>query len=249
MMFRCGVLCLALCAPGGGAARPPLTVCAAVSLTDALEAIAREYAAAGGGPVRFNFAGSNTLAQQLAHGAPADLFISADVDQMRVAILARVIDESTWVPLLANRLAIVTRPGGPSIADGRDLIQPAIRRIAIGDPEAVPAGVYARRYLENLHVWDSVRGRIVPVANVRAALAAVTNGSVEASIVYQSDTVGVDVHAVIVDGRGAPNIVYPAAIVRNSQNREEAQRFLAFLRGPQAYKVFARYKFAPVGPH
>jgi len=245
-MLRRAALCLACCAAFLGAAPPPVTVCAAISLTDALEAIAREYEAGGGGPVRFNFAGSNTLARQLANGAPADLFISADDEQMNVAVLAHVIDESTRVPLLTNRLAIATRRGGPSIAGGRDLTQPAIRRIAIGDPEAVPAGVYARRYLESLHVWETVRQRIVPVANVRAALAALTNGSVEASIVYQSDTVGVDVQAFIVTGSGAPDIVYPAALVRSSQNREAAQRFLTFLRGPQAARIFAAYKFTPL---
>jgi molybdate transport system substrate-binding protein len=249
MMRLCAAVCLALFAGAGGVAPQPITVCAAISLTDALEAIAREYAAAGGGSVRFNFASSNTLARQLVNGAPADLFISADTAQMDVTALAGVIDASTRINLLANRLAIATRRGGPSIADGRDLTQPAIRRIAIGDPAAVPAGVYARRYLENLHVWEAVQDRIVPVANVRAALAALTNGSVDASIVYRSDIVGVDVQAAIVEGRGAPNIVYPAAIVTRSPNRAEAQRFLAYLRGAQAYKVFAAYKFTPLGPH
>jgi molybdate transport system substrate-binding protein len=249
MMRLCAAVCLALFAGAGEVAPQPITVCAAISLTDALEAIGREYAASGGGPVRFNFASSNTLARQLVNGAPADLFISADEAQMDVTASAGVIDVSTRVNLLGNRLAIVTRHGGLSIAGARDLMQPAIRRIAIGDPAAVPAGVYARRYLENQRVWDSVQPRIVPVANVRAALASVTNGSVDAAIVYQSDTVGVDVQAVIVDGPGAPNIVYPAAIVKSSQNREQAQRFFAFLREPEAAKVFARYKFTPLGPH
>jgi molybdate transport system substrate-binding protein len=227
----------------------PLTVSAAVSLTDALEAIAREYARVGGGPVRFNFAGSNTLAQQLAHGAPADLFISADVEQMTIASRAGAIDDSTQVPLLANRLAIATRRGGPAIADGRGLMNPSIRRVALGDPAAVPAGVYARLYLEHVGVWPSVQDRIVPVANVRAALAALMNGSVDAAIVYQSDLVGLDVQAAIIEGQGAPNIVYPAAIVKRSRNRAEAERFLAFLRGAAAASVFARYRFTPLGPH
>jgi molybdate transport system substrate-binding protein len=248
MMIRCGALCLVLFVAGARVPPQPVTVCAAISLSDALEAIAREYAAAGGGPVRFNFAGSNTLAQQLVHGAPADLFISADVEQMNAAIRGNAIDASTRINLLANRLAIVTRRGTAPIRDGGDLVQPAIRRIAIGDPVAVPAGVYARRYLESLGVWEAVQGRVVPVANVRAALATVMNGSVDAAIVYESDALGTDVQAVIVDGRGAPNITYPAAIVKRSQNREAAQRFLAFLRGPEASRVFARYKFAPLGP-
>jgi molybdate transport system substrate-binding protein len=75
------------------------------------------------------------------------------------------------------------------------------------------------------------------------------NGSVDASIVYESDTVGIDVHAVIIDGRDAPEIVYPAAIVKTSQNRDEARRFLTFLRGPAASRIFARYKFTPLNAH
>lgn len=226
----------------------PLTVSAAISLTDALEAIAKEYAA-GGGPVRFNFAGSNTLARQLANGAPADLFISADVAQMDIAEQAGVIDAASRINLLGNHLALVTRQGGPPVRSATDLAQASIHRIAIGDPAAVPAGVYARSYLEKLRVWDTVQDRIIPAANVRAALAALMNGSVDAAVVYESDTVGTDVQAYVVEGRDAPTIVYPAAILKTSQNREEAQRFLAFLKGAAASRIFARYKFTPLSPH
>jgi molybdate transport system substrate-binding protein len=237
---------LGLLLAAGGAAPPPITVSAAISLTDALEAIARDYAAAGGGAVRFNFAGSNTLARQLVNGAPADLFISADEAQMDVAARAGVIDPATRINLLANRLALVTRRGGPAIASARDLSQPGIRRIAIGEPAGVPAGVYARRYLETLRLWDTLQDRMVPVANVRAALTAVTNGSADAAIVYQSDTASADVQVVVIDGRDAPDIAYPAAILQRSTNRAAAVQFLAFLRGPQAAAVFARYKFIPL---
>src|SRR5580765_5554842 len=102
------VLALALLQP---AAPPPLTVAAAISLTDALEEVARAYAAAGGGQVRFNFAGSNVLARQIINGAPADVFISADEAQMDVAERAGAIDRATRVPLLGNRLAVITRKG------------------------------------------------------------------------------------------------------------------------------------------
>jgi molybdate transport system substrate-binding protein len=227
----------------------PLTVSAAVSLTDALDTIAREYAAAGGAPVRFNFAGSNTLARQLVNGAPADIFISADEAQMDVAVRAGAIDPSSRVDLLANRLAIVARPDGVPIHGARDLAAPAVRRIALGDPAAVPAGVYARRYLESAGLWGRVASRIVPVGNVRAALAAVLNGSADAAMVYESDTVSAgSLRAVIVTGPGIPRIVYPAAIAARSGNRSQAERFLAFLRGERAAAVFVRYKFTPLAP-
>jgi molybdate transport system substrate-binding protein len=226
----------------------PVTVCAAVSLTDALEAIAKEYEAAGGGPVRFNFAGSNTLARQLANGAPADLFISADEAQMDVAVQAGAVDRSSRVDLLGNRLAIVVRPGTAPIGAAADLARAGISRIALGDPAAVPAGVYARRYLQSAGLWRGVADRIVPVGNVRAALAAVMNGSADAAIVYESDTVAAgSLNSVVISGANVPRIVYPAALVTRAANRAEAQRFLAFLRGPQAAAVFARYKFTPLG--
>jgi molybdate transport system substrate-binding protein len=234
-----------LCSLG---AAPPLTVCAAVSLTDALEAIAKEYEATGGGPVRFNFAGSNTLARQLANGAPADLFISADEAQMDVAARAGAIDLSSRVDLLGNRLAIVARPGTAPIGAAADLARADISRIALGDPAAVPAGVYARRYLESAGLWGAVAERIVPVGNVRAALAAVMNGSADAAIVYESDTVAAgSLKSVVISGSNVPRIAYPAALVTRAVNRAEAQRFLAFLRGPQAAAVFTRYKFTPLG--
>jgi molybdate transport system substrate-binding protein len=218
-----------------------------VSLTDALEAIAKEYEAGGGGPVRFNFAGSNTLARQLVNGAPADLFISADEAQMDVVVRAGVVEPASRVDLLGNRLAIVAPLSQGPLRPGQ---LPAVRRLAIGDPAAVPAGVYARRFLEAAGLWRSVADRVVPVGNVRAALAAVLNGSVDAAIVYESDLVAAgSMSSVIVTGPDAPRIVYPAAIVTRAANRAEAQRFLAFLRGPQAAAVFARYKFAPLGPH
>jgi molybdate transport system substrate-binding protein len=224
---------------------PPITVSAAASLTDALEEIARAYAGAGGGPVRYNFAGSNVLARQVAAGAPVDLFISADAAQMEVAQAAGAIDERTRINLLGNRLAIVARPG-TSMSGVSGLTQPAIRRIAIGNPDGVPSGVYARRYLEAIGLWIALQPRLVPVGNVRAALTAVENGSADAAIVYESDTVASSRVAVaaIISGPDAPRIVYPAAVVRASPQRADAERFLAFLRSPAASAIFSRWKLA-----
>lgn len=227
----------------------PITVSAAVSLTDALEAIETAYTAAGGGRVRFNFGGSNTLARQIAAGAPVDLFISADQAQMDMAERAGAIDRTTRIDLLGNRLAVVTPRGqAKAVPDARALLQPTIRRIAIGDPAAVPAGVYARQYLERARLWDALQPRTVPVGNVRAALAAAANGSVDAAIVYESDAASskdIDV-AFVVSGADAPRIVYPAALVAASQNRQSAERFLTFLVGPEATVIFTRFKFAPL---
>lgn len=228
------VVLLALIA-SGTRQEAAITVSAAASLTDAMEAIAKAYAATGGGPVQFNFAGSNALARQIANGAPVDVFISADEAQMDVAQRAGAIDERTRVDLLGNRLAVVTRPG-THVAGPEALTGPNIERIAIGDPAAVPAGVYARRYFEKSGVWDALRPKLIPVSNVRAALSAVEKGSADAAVVYVTDAAlsrGV-ILSFVLDGPAAPRIVYPAAIVRATQNHAAAARFLAFLRGPRA---------------
>ena len=224
----------------------PLLVSAAISLTDALEEIAAAYVRAGGGAIRFNFAGSNVLARQIANGAPSDLFISADEAQMHFARAAGAVGRPE--PLLGNRLAIVT-PAAAHRITGLDQLASA-RRIAIGDPAAVPAGVYARRYLESAGLWDRIQPQLVPLANVRSALAAAESGGVDAAIVYESDAAASKRVrlAFVVDERRAPAIIYPAAIVANSPNKQAAARFLAFLRGREAGAIFKRHRFCPLAP-
>ena len=250
MLLRVSVLCAAL-AVVGSTGEDALTVSAAISLTDSLEAVARAYNAAGGGAVRFNFAGSNTLARQLVNGAPADVFISADEAQMDVAERAGAVDRTTRVALLGNRLAVITRKDnatGSSIRNVRDLLREDVRRIALGDPSAVPAGVYARAYLLAAGVWSQVEPKVVPVVNVRAALMVVENGSADAAIVYETDAVltSTAVTAFVVTGAAAPRIVYPAAIVTHSRQRGAAERFLSFLSGPQATPIFRKFGFIPL---
>ena len=225
----------------------PLTVSAAVSLTESLEAVGKAYLAAGGGSVRFNFAGSNVLARQLVNGAPADLFISADEAQMDVAAGAGAIDASSRVDLLGNRLAVIVRPDTRPIREIRDLLGTDIRRVALGDPSAVPAGVYARQYLRSVGVWDAIEGKVVPVGNVRAAVAAVENGSVDAAVVYETDAAlsRTAITALVVSGPGAPRIVYPAAMVARSRQRDAARRFLSFLRGFSANSSSFRLRTDP----
>ena len=210
------------------ASEPPITVSAAVSLTEALTEIAKVY----GGPVRFNFAASNVLARQIVNGAPVDVFISADDAQMDIVQRAGRVDPTTRFELLGNFLAVVVRDGSASpVREARDLTHPAIRRIAIGNPQAVPAGVYARRWLQNAGVWDAIERKVVPVGSVRAALAAVENGSADAAIVYRSDTARLRNAAVtLVVMSGGPRISYPAAVVAGTPRRAAALEFLTFLR-------------------
>jgi molybdate transport system substrate-binding protein len=237
-------------APSPAVPAQPITVAAAVSLSEVLEQVAEAYAAAGGRAVRFNLAASNVLARQIVHGAPADVFISADEAQMDVVDKAGALLAGSRVDLVANQLAIVSTPERVDFVRREFARAPAeIRRVAIGDPAAVPAGVYARRYLEQRGLWAAYEPRLVPTTNVRAALAAVETGSVDAAIVYVTDlgAARAAVLAFAVPAAVGPRIVYPGAVLAASRNQGEARRFLAFLRQPAAAAIFVKHKFRPLG--
>ena len=243
-------LCLALAVLTRGGSADALTVSAAISLTEAFADVAAAYRAAGGGPIHFNFAASNVLARQIISGAPVDVFVSADDLQMDVVESAGLLAAGTRVPVVANQLVVVVGDRAASVTSARDLAAPDIRRIAIGDPAAVPAGVYAKAYLERIGVWTRLAARIVPTTNVRAALTAVRNGSVDAALVYATDATtakGLRV-AEVISGPDSPSIVYPAAVVKTTRRAPAAARFLDFLRSPAAQTIFQRHGFLPLVP-
>jgi molybdate transport system substrate-binding protein len=227
----------------------PLNVSAAVSLTEALEQIGAAYAKSGAGEVRLNLAASNTIARQMIAGAPVDVFISADQAQMDLVERSGALVPGTRVDVVRNRLAIVATPErAPLLKSAHALADRAIRRIAIGDPAAVPAGVYAREYLQHAGLWSALSAKLVPTPSVRAALAAVDREAADAAIVYVTDAVAAKsarIAAIIPPNEG-PLIVYPAAIGARSHDTAAAARFIAFLRGPEASKIFARLGFLPI---
>jgi len=250
--FRAAVAagCVAMLARGVGAQAPAaatsreVVVSAAVSLSEALQQLAQTYQARTGERVVLNLGPSNTLARQVAAGARVDLFISADEAQMDVA--ASDLVPGTRVNLLSNQLAIaVPDDRQRRFASARDLTNPTITRIAIGDPAAVPAGVYARQYLQKIGIWPAVEKKLVPSGSVRLALAAVENGAADAAIVYRTDIASASHarEAFLVPAAEGPRIVYPAAVVRTGRNQAGARRLLAFLQGPDAMAVFTRAGF------
>ena len=228
---------------------PPVVVSAAISLSGPLEEIARAYKAQTGVDLRFNFAASNVLARQIVNGAPVDLFISADEAQMDYAQREGAIETASRVRLLSNRLVVITQPERAGVwRDVHALSGGDVKRIAIGDPAGVPAGVYAKQYLERTGAWRALAPKLLTLANVRAALAAVASGGAEAGFVYESDAAmssRVRV-ALVIEGPDAPQIVYPAAITARSRNRTAAAKLLAFLKSPAAMAVFTRHKFSGV---
>jgi molybdate transport system substrate-binding protein len=222
-----------------------LSVFAAASLTDALKEVAAAYESQSGDKLVFNFAGSNALARQIKEGAPADIFFSADEIQMNDLEEARLIDPSTRVELLSNSLVIVVPNDGPAELTPAALGDRAIKRVALADPRSVPAGVYAREYLTKQGLWQAVEPKVVPTENVRAALAAVESGNVDAGIVYKTDAAiskAVRI-AYEVPASDGPRISYPVAVLRETRNAEPAKRFLAYLKSEPALAIFKRFGF------
>jgi molybdate transport system substrate-binding protein len=226
------------------AQRREVLVSAAASLAEVMDKVGRVYEMRTGVRVVVNTGASNTLARQILAGAAADLFISADESQMD-AVRSEIV-AGRRVDLLSNQLAIAVPADRPrSLESARNLTHPSFRRIAIGDPAAVPAGVYAKAYLQKLGVWEAVSARIVPSASVRAALAAVEAGAADAAIVYRTDLAGTRRAslALAIPVADGPRIVYPAAVIRSGRNRDAATRLLAWLQGADASAIFAAAGF------
>lgn len=241
-------LAVVIAAAGGSFARQPeVLVSAAASLADVMAQVARAYEARTGVRVTVNTGASNTLGRQIAAGARVDVFISADeaqMDNVRGDIVA-----GTRVDLLSNQLAIAVAADRPrTMRSARDLTDPAIKRIAVGDPAAVPAGLYAKTYLEQLGIWTQLSAKVVPSASVRIALAAVENGAADAAIVYRTDLAFArrSALAFAVPVSEGPRIVYPAAVLRGGRHREAAIRFLTWLREADASGIFRAAGFVPL---
>lgn len=240
-------------APASDAARNaprarPLLVFAAASLTDVLRPIAVAYSRQSGEAVTFSFAASSALARQIAAGAQADVFFSADTDWMDFLASRHLIDADTRRNVVGNRLALIAPAGSRTaleIRRGFDLagaLGPS-GRLAVGEPESVPAGRYAREALRSLGVWQSIAGRLIPAENVRAALEYVARGEAPLGIVYETDAL--IEHRVRVVGlfpaSSHPPIDYPAAAVSGAP--PTAAGFVRFLASGRAQGIFHKYGF------
>jgi molybdate transport system substrate-binding protein len=223
-----------------------VTVFAAASLTDSLKQIAADYQKEAGRTVTFNFEASSILARQIEEGAPADIFFSADETQMDRLAERGLIDAATRVDRLGNTLVVVApKDSHLQIHSPADLAADGVKQIALADPKAVPAGVYAKEWLKKFGDWDAVAPKIVPAENVRAALAAVASGNVDAGVVYKTDAaISKSVKIVYqVPHADGPDIRYPLALVKASEHPDEAKRFLEYLNSKGAARVFERFGF------
>ncbi|MEP6685542.1 MAG: molybdate ABC transporter substrate-binding protein [Verrucomicrobiota bacterium] len=223
-----------------------LTVHAAASLTDAMKEIGAAYEKESGEKLQFNFGASSTLARQIEEGAPADLFLSADEAKMDALEKKGLLLTETRRSLLSNQLVIVVATDATAVPkSASDLAKPEIKKLALAEPQTVPAGIYAREYLQKLGLWEALKEKVVSTESVRAALAAVESGNVEAGVIYKTDSLiskKVKIAVEISVGEG-PKISYPIAVVKSSKEPERARKFAEYLAGPAARQVFEKFGF------
>ena len=235
-----------LFAMGSHAHAEDILVSAAASLTDVLKEIAGTYQGKSKHTVRFNFGPSNGLARQIEEGAVADLFFSADLPLMDTLDKNGRLDPGTRKNLLSNQLVIIVPADSKlAISSPKDLLKADIKKIALAEPTSVPVGVYSCKYLTDEGLWDQVKSKIVPVQDVRATLASVESGNVEAGFVYKTDAAISNkvkiVYEVPIDK--GPKITYPVAIVKESKRKDAARDFLNYVLSRAAKETFKKYGF------
>lgn len=242
-----GAVLLAACSASQEPETGPI-VLAAASLQEALEEAADAWEAQGHPAPALSFAGSSALARQVESGAPADLFVSADEEWMAELESKNLVREGTRVTLLGNTLVLIAPAKSRfeiALDDPATLVTALDGgRLAMADPDAVPAGRYGKAALERLKLWDAVSASVAPSENVRAALALVERGQSPLGVVYATDAlVSLQVRVVArFPATSHPPIRYPAAVLANSRNPDAAP-FLEFLQSPEARAIFARHGF------
>lgn len=242
-----GVGTLAVTRPAWAAPSAPL-VLAAASLQESMNAAADAWAGKGHARPVLSFAGSSALARQIASGAPADLFLSADEPWMDYVEQRGLLVPGSRVPFLGNRLVVVQSASAPRISADIPLSRVlASGRIAMADVEAVPAGKYGKAALERLGLWSKVQGRVVRAENVRAALALVERGAAGWGIVYATDArASRRVRAFrMFPASSHPPIRYPLARLKTSRS-PDAEPLRRFLVSREGKAIFARFGFQPL---
>ncbi|MGH9575225.1 MAG: molybdate ABC transporter substrate-binding protein [Candidatus Acidiferrales bacterium] len=225
-----------------------ITVSAAASLKDALDAITPAFAKERPNiAIHYNLAASGTLQQQIQQGAPVDVYISASPAQMDLLDKQGLLFPGTRRNLLRNTLVLIVPAGSSQISNFKDLLKPTVRTVAIGEPRTVPAGKYAQEVLTHFRLYQSLTPRLVLAKDVRQVLTYVASGNADAGIVYSTDakiTNQVKVTATAPEDSHDP-IIYPVAVLKDAKNIEAAKSFVAFLSSPAAQSIFEKYGFSP----
>lgn len=223
-----------------------LVVSAAASLTNAFQSVAKAYEARHPGThVVLNFAASDVLLQQIANGAPADVFASADQAAMDKAQAQNLLQAGSRRNFAANQLVLIAPASSTlKLSSLRDLAQPAVKRIAAGDPASVPVGRYTKGALEAQGLWQALSAKTVLAQNVRQSLDYVSRDEVDAGFVFATDaTIAKGKVRVVMTVPTVAPITYPLAVIAQSRHASEAQAFTAFVLSPEGQSVLAQYGF------
>lgn len=228
------------------AAAQQITVSAAASLTDAFKELGPKFEASKpGATVRFNFAASGVLLQQISQGAPVDVFASADKETMNRATEQKLIDAATRKNFASNSLVLIEpAKEGVGIKSLQDLSGAAVKKIAIGKTATVPVGRYTKEVLDAANLWTSLEPRFVQADSVRQVLDYVSRGEAEAGFVYRTDAAVMgDKVKVVLTATGHTPVTYPVAVIADSKEKSLARDFIAFLSTDPAQQTLARYGF------
>ena len=243
--IRCFATALAAALPLLAGAQQ-LTASAAASLTNAFNELAPKFEAGKPGvTLRFNFAASGVLIQQVAQGAPVDVFASADQATVTRGVEQKLFDADTKRDFAANTVVLVVpAQGGPDVKTLADLTGVSVRRIAIGKIATVPVGRYTRESLDAARLWSALEPKFVYADSVRQVLDYVARGEADAGFVYRTDAaMGGDKVKVVLTAGGHTPVTYPVVVVSDSRNKALARDFIAFLATPAAQDVLAKYGF------
>lgn len=225
-----------------------LTISAAASLTDAMKEIETNFEAANPNvELNFNFGASGALQQQIEQGAPADVFVSAATKNMNALVDENLIASGDQKNLLQNSLvAIIPADSSATVTSEKDLTADSIQTVAIGIPESVPAGTYAKEALTNAKLWDQLEGKLVQGKDVRQVLQYVETGNADAGFVYKTDALTSDQVKIAfeVDKNSYTPANYPVGIIEGTKHRTEAEQFYTYLQTPEVLDVFAKYGFS-----
>ncbi len=225
-----------------------LLVSAASSLTEVMKEMEQQFQVVEPDiTLTFNYGSSSKLRSQIEQGAPADLFLSASEKDMELLETQQLINAETVKPFAKNQLVLASLQEFPATVDFKELILNTEKKIAIGEPASVPLGTYSKKALENENLWNSLNERLIYAKDARQVVTYVESGNVELGIIYSSDAI---ISREIIGTWEVPGqtdpIVYPGAVVADSENQPAAIVFLAFVTSPKGQAIFKEYGFTPV---
>lgn len=224
-----------------------LTISAAISLTDALEEMKPIFEKEHDVELTFNLGGSGKLAQQIQQGAPVDVFISANQDWMDILEHEKLIQSDTRKDITGNKIAFISSNKTNLSIDSLEEIDQldSVKQIAVGNPETVPAGKYTEQFLTSLNKWDELQDKLILAKDVRQVLTYVETGNADVGFVYESDAKTSNQVNILftADTTLHDPIVYPAAVMSDTEHEDLAKDFLRFLESDQAQDILKSYGF------